>query len=126
MENFEGDSFDFSADQWSSRIMTSLKLPGDWDVELTGRYESERETFQSIEQDFAWMDIGMRKKLKKGKTIVSFSIRDAFASRIERSTTTDDNFSVVYPTVRGRFFTLGISYGFGKGEAMEFKGRRRY
>ena len=26
---------------------------------------------------------------------------------------------------RGRFITLGFSYGFGKGEAMTYSGRRR-
>jgi len=50
------------------------------------------------------------------------SVRDIFASRIRENVSEQSEFYVYHFRQRGRFITLGFSYGFGKGEAMEFKG----
>src|SRR5690606_6118931 len=52
--NFEGQSFAFSGDQWSSKLGTKLKLPADIDVELTGNYRSGYETIQGEISGFAF------------------------------------------------------------------------
>ena len=52
------------------------------------------------------------------------SVRDVFASRENRSETAQDDFYLYSSRKRGRFITFGVSYGFGKGEAMEFSGQR--
>ena len=70
-------------------------------------------------------DLGLRKKILKGKAILNFSVRDVFASRIEVSETFQTDFYLFSRNTRGRFLTFGVSYGFGKGEAMEFSGQRR-
>ena len=62
----------------------------------------------------------------KGRTILNLSIRDVFASRFRESETSQENFYVYSYGQRGRFVTFGISYGFGKGEAMEFSGQKRH
>lgn len=48
-----------------------------------------------------------------------------FASRVREREVIQDNFYLYSRGLRGRFITLGFSYGFGKGEAMEYSGRRR-
>jgi hypothetical protein len=62
----------------------------------------------------------------KGKTIVNLSVRDVFASQIFESETLQPSFYLYNYRLRGRFITLGVSYGFGKGEAMEFSGQKRF
>ncbi len=64
------------------------------------------------------------KKIFNGKTIVNLSVRDLFASRIDETTTNEPTYYLFNSRKRGRFITFGVSYGFGKGEAMEFSGQR--
>jgi outer membrane receptor for ferrienterochelin and colicin len=122
---FENQSFDFNGSQWTGRLTSKFKLPKDFDIELNGNYESSFETVQGDVSGFAYLDFGIRKKLWKGKTIVSLGIRDVFASRIRETIRTQGDFYLYSFGQRGRFITLGLSYGFGKGEAMTYSGRRR-
>ena len=122
---YEGTVFDFNADQWSAKLMSKLKLPADIDFEVTGQYRSGYQTIQGEVSDNLFADLGLRKKFMNGRGILNFSVRDVFASRFRESITNQENFYLYDYSRRGRFVTLGFSYGFGKGEAMEFSGRRR-
>ena len=122
--DFEEDIFDFSADRWTGRLRAKLKLPADIDMEVTGRHQSRVKNFQSVFSGYNTVDFGMRKKLMKGRTILNLSVRDLFASRIREGETNGDDFFAYTFSQRGRFVTFGISYGFGKGEAMEFAGNK--
>jgi len=122
---FNSQVFDFSGDQWSSKLMTKIKLPADIDLETTGNYRSGFQTVQSEISDQLFLDIGLRKKLLKGKAVISLSVRDLFASRVRESEINQPDFYVYNRRQRGTFAALGFSYGFGKGEAMEFSGQRR-
>jgi len=122
----ETTSFDFNADQWSAKMMTKLKLPAQIEFEITGQYRSAFQTVQSEISDMLFADMGLRKKLLKGKGVLNLSVRDIFASRIEISDTFQPEFYLYSRRLRGRFVTLGFSYGFGKGEAMEFSGQKRF
>ncbi|CAM4354461.1 outer membrane beta-barrel family protein [Zobellia nedashkovskayae] len=117
--------FDFNADRWSAKVMTKIKLPADIDFEATGNYQSSYETVQGNTSDNLFLDLGARKKILKGKGVVNFSVRDLFASRVNETETLQETFSTYSHRQRGRFITFGFSYGFGKGEAMEYSGRRR-
>ena len=121
---FETSVFDFNGNQWSSKLLTKFKLPADLDFEVTGNYESGYETVQSEISDNLYMDLGLRKKLFKGKVIGSLSVRDVFASRSFESITSQPDFYVYNYRQRGRFISVGLSYGFGKGDAMQFSGWR--
>lgn len=121
-----GTSFDFSGNQWSSKVTSKFKLPAQIDMEVTGQYESKYKTVQSTMSDVLFADMGVRKKILKGKAVLNMSIRDIFASRIMESETFQNSFYLYSRRLRGRFVTLGFSYGFGKGEAMEFSGQKRY
>ena len=123
---FEATSFDFSADQWSGRLNSKFQMPANLDLEVTGNYQSRFQTFQREQSGYFFMDLGVRKKVMKGKTILNLSVRDVFASRIDESVTTQPSFNLYNFRQRGRFITVGISYGFGKGEAMEFSGQKQF
>jgi outer membrane receptor protein involved in Fe transport len=123
---FESVSFDFTGDQWSGRVTNKFKLPADIDFEFIGNYQSSYLTVQGEVSGFAFADLGLRKKMMKGKTILNLSVRDIFASRIFESETRQPNFYLYDYRLRGRFITVGVSFGFGKGEAMEFSGQKRF
>ncbi|MGB0932994.1 MAG: TonB-dependent receptor domain-containing protein [Lishizhenia sp.] len=120
-----GTSFDFSADRWSTKWTAKFDLPLDFAFEVTGQYESAFQTVQGNVQDQLFADLGIRKKFNKGKTVISLGVRDVFASRIRISEVENPNFYLYSKDYRGRFLTLGFSYGFGKGEAMQYSGNRR-
>ncbi|HMQ46956.1 MAG TPA: TonB-dependent receptor [Saprospiraceae bacterium] len=122
----EATSFDFNADQWSSKLTAKVKLPLDFDFEVTGQYQSKFQTVQSEVSENLFADLGLRKKILKGKGVFNFSVRDIFASRIQETITNQPGFYLYNWGRRGRFTTLGFSYGFGKGEAMEYSGQRRH
>lgn len=121
----EGSSFDFSADQWSGKLTSKFKLPAGIDFEITGQYQSSVQNVQSVTSDNLFADLGLRKKIMGGRGVLNVSVRDVFASRIMESITDQADFYLYSRRQRGRFITLGFSYGFGKGEAMEFSGARR-
>ncbi len=123
---YENTVYDFSANQLTSRLTSKLKLPAGFDLELTGHYRSGYRTLQGYVTENAYLDLGVRNKLFKGKTIVNLSIRDAFASRFFESTINQPGFALYNRSKMGRFVTLGISYGFGKGEAMQFSGQKMF
>ncbi len=122
---FEGQVFDFTGNQWSTRLGSKISLPADIDLELNGNYRSGFETVQGEQSGFAFLDIGMRKKILKGKIVANLSIRDVFASRIQERFVNQPTFETYNFGQRGRFITFGLSYAFGKGEAMTYSGRRR-
>jgi len=124
--NYEGSDIDFTANRWSTKWTLRMKLPADFDTEVTGRYESAFQTVQGNTSAQLYADAGLRKKLFKKKAVVNLSVRDIFASRIRESEADQNNFYSYNRGYRGRFITLGFSYGFGKGEAMEFSGQKRY
>ncbi|MEM1338653.1 MAG: outer membrane beta-barrel family protein [Bacteroidota bacterium] len=123
--SFEGTIFDFSANQWSSKLLTKIKMPWDIDFETTGNYRSAFQTVQGEINGIAFLDFGLRKKILKGKAVLNFSVRDAFASRIRENQIVQNDFEVFNRSFRARFVSLGFSYGFGKGEAMQYAGNKR-
>lgn len=122
---FEAVPFGFKSNQWTSRLTNKFDLPADFSLEVVGDYRSSYQTFQRNISGFATADIGVRKKIIKGKVIVNLSVRDVFASRISESENLNPDFYQYNYRRRGRFVTFGVSYGFGKGEAMEYSGGRR-
>jgi outer membrane receptor protein involved in Fe transport len=121
---FNDESFDFTGNSWTSSLTSKFKLPLDFDLEMSGDYQSKFKNLQGEVYDNFYADLGLRKKVLKGKVILNMSIRDVFASRENQSETTDTEFYLYDSRKRGRFISFGVSYGFGKGEAMEFSGRR--
>lgn len=122
---FDQTVFDFNADQWSAKLTTKFKLPWDIDFELSGDYKSRVKTVQGLAKHSYFVNAGIRKKLLKGKAVISLSVRDIFATRVRENEIAQEDFYIYSFGQRGRFMTLGFSYGFGKGEAMQYSGGRR-
>ncbi|SDW81026.1 Outer membrane receptor for ferrienterochelin and colicins [Lutibacter oricola] len=122
---YNNTSFDFKGNRWSTRLTSKIKLPAEFDIEISGDFRSKYKTVQQKVSSNLFADFGLRKKILKGKTILNISVRDVFASRIYESETIQPDFYLFNSRTRGRFITFGISYGFGKGEAMQFSGQRR-
>ena len=118
--------FDFSASQYSGKLTSKIKINKQFEMEATGRYNSSVQTIQGEVADNLFADFGMRYKIMNGRGVLNVSVRDIFASRIRESFAIQgDNFSFGR-SLRGRFITVGFSFGFGKGEAMQYSsGRRR-
>lgn len=122
----ETTRFDFRANQWTSRLTSKLKLPVKLDMEFTFQYLSPFQTVQGEVSENLFLDLGLRQKIMKGKAVINLSVRDLFASRVMERNTFQPEFSLYDRRQRGRFVTLGFSYGFGKGEAMEFSGQKQF
>ncbi|MCB0760787.1 MAG: TonB-dependent receptor [Flavobacteriales bacterium] len=122
---YGSQDFSFSNDQWSSRLTAKIKLKYQFDVELTGSYQSREQTVQGYSSGFASGDFGLRKKIKDGRVVVNFAVRDIFASRKRESFVDQPNYYLYNYNRRGRFITLGVSVSFGKGEAMTYSGGGR-
>jgi outer membrane receptor protein involved in Fe transport len=122
----ETATFNFDADQWTARMTTRFKLPLDIDFEVTGNYRSGYQTFQQEISENMFVDMGLRKRLMNGRTIINLSVRDVFASRNFESEISQPSFYIYDYRQQGRFISLGVSYGFGKGEAMEFSSQKRF
>jgi hypothetical protein len=119
---FEDQVFDFNADRWSGKLNGKYKASKALDIEITGQYQSAVRTVQGINSANLFADFGLRYKLKGGKSVFSFSVRDIFAFRFRESLISGNDFDIYSFRTRGRFIALGYSYSFGKGEAIEFKG----
>lgn len=120
---FNTTAFDFKSERLFGKLTTKVKINSTTDIEFTGRYNSGFKTFQGTESSQQFMDMGLRKKMLDGKLVASLGIRDVFASRISVTEADQEDFYLYNESFRGRFVSLGISYGFGKGEAMEYSGR---
>ena len=123
---YENTSYAFRADQFTGRLTSKLKLPAGFDLEFIGNYRSGYRTIQGFTTQNTYMDMGARKKLFKGRCIINLSVRDVFASRFYETTVDQPDFALYSHRRQGRFVTLGMSYGFGKGEAMQFSGQKMF
>lgn len=122
---FQSNNFDFNGDQWSSKLMAKFKLPADIDLEAVGNHRSRVKIVQGLRSANTFLDIGVRKKILNDKGVLNLSIRDVFQTRFFENFITQGNSEAYSFSLRGRFVTIGFSYGFGKGEAMEYSGGRR-
>lgn len=118
-------SFDFIGERWSTRISSKIKLPKEIDVEFAFDYRSNYKTIDGQVSPSRNINFGIRKKVLNKKGVINLSVRDIFATRIQESRALRNNFNIINRSYAGTFFRLGFSYGFGKGDAMEFRGGRR-
>lgn len=125
MATWRDRSFDFKGNSWSTEVTSKYKFPKDLDVEFSWNYQSGFKTINGESGPSRFLNLGARKKLLKGKGVISFNIRDIFATRVRENYTIRNDFNIWSRSVYGRFWVVGFSYGFGKGEAMEFTGRKR-
>lgn len=121
---YNNQKFDFDYDRWSGRLTTKFKLPYQFDVECRVRYNSKMKELLTERKSNYYADFGVRKKLFKGRGIINFSIRDVFGTRMHESVSDQSSYYIYNKRSHQPRFVLGFSYGFGKGEAMEFSGHK--
>ncbi len=124
--SYNDQTFDFENIQWSSRANLKFKLPADVEMQVSLNYRSKVQNVFTERQGFFYTDGGVRKKINDGKFIVNLSVRDIFNSRIYKTNAIQTTNSLYSRRQRGRYTVLGISYNFGKGEAMEFSGQKMF
>lgn len=124
--DFDGQNFDFEGSKGTCKLMTKIKASKKLDIEFTGNYESGYKTIQGQNLQQMYLDAGLRLKIWKGKGVINLSVRDMFASRIDRVIVDQPTYYLYRESTRGRILTLGFSYGFGKGEAMSYSGGGHY
>ncbi len=122
---FRDQIFDFTADQWSGKLTSKFKVNKKLDFELSGNYQSREQTIQGRISPNYRANFGLRYKILNGKGVFNMSVRDIFASSVRETTVDQQTFYLFSTGARGRFITFGFSYGFGKGEAMQYSGGRR-
>ena len=105
---FNAMSFDFNGNQWSSKWTAKFKLPADIDFEVTGLYRSKFKTLQGETADQLFANLGLRKKLLKGKAVLNMSVRDIFVSRIRENVALQSDFYLFNRGFRGRFCDFGF------------------
>ena len=121
-----GVRYVFRADRLTGRLVARLALPLGIDLELAGNLRSGYRSVQGRVRGYAFADAGLRKKVLAGRMILDLSVRDVFVSRVYAQEVRQPEFSVLRSGRRARYVTVGLSYGFGKGEAMEFGGEKRF
>ncbi len=123
---FQDQSFDFSDDQWTGKLTVKVNLPAAIDFEISGNYRSKFRTVQGLRSEYTFADLGVRKKLWKGRGVINLGVRDIFETRRWETNIDNPAFALYSTGSWGRFITLGFSYGFGKGDAMTYSGRSGY
>lgn len=122
----ENEDFDFSNSSWSTELTHKFKFPHDIDLEIRMNYQSTVERVQGTTLSYAYADFGVKKKLMKGRMVVNFSMRDIFKSRKYITELDLADFYRYSESIRApQQIIFGLSYGFGKGDAMEYSGQSR-
>lgn len=124
--SFLEEPFKFTANRWTTKGRLKFNLPANIKLDITGNYNAPTKTVQGIRKALYGCDLGVQKKIGQGKSIISLSVRDLFASRKRQLIVDNETIYLKGSMFRGRYFTLSYSYGFGKGEAMQYSGGKRY
>ncbi|NOU60334.1 outer membrane beta-barrel family protein [Marinifilum caeruleilacunae] len=125
--SYEEQDFDFSNESWSARMTAKFKLPYQIDAEYKFRYRSKAESLQGFYKAISYSDFGIRKKFMKGKAVINLSVKDVFDSRKRKFESKSSDFYTYSEHRRsGRLWVVGISFGFGKGETMEYSGVKMF
>jgi len=120
-------NFDFKNESWSTRMTAKFKLPLHIDAEYKFRYYSKSESLQGYYKAVSYSDLGIRKKFMKGKAVVNLSVKDVFNSRKRKYESKNTDFYTYNENQRhGRIIVMGLSFGFGKGETMEYSGMKMF
>ena len=123
---YEDQNFDFENYVGSIRTTVKLKFKKGFEAQFSGRYRSPQQNVFFREGQVYYCDLGLRQKILKERGVINLSVRDIFNSRARISSSDQLNFNYYSNSKRGRYIVLGFSYGFGKGETMEYAGQKRF
>ncbi|MFA7082787.1 MAG: outer membrane beta-barrel family protein, partial [Bacteroidales bacterium] len=114
---------------WDAKLNTTLTLPKNWVVQISGQYVPKRENIQGYSDPMYWFDMSVKKDILNKKGSIGLRFSDIFNTR-ERSsqtiTTNFEQFSVNHRT--SQYVVLSFNYRFGvvnKEQAMKERKRQQ-
>ncbi|TGV04728.1 outer membrane beta-barrel family protein [Flavivirga rizhaonensis] len=113
--NTETQNFDFRDSRWFTKLNAQLNFPKDVSVQTNFSYYAPNESLQTRIAANYNLDIALSKRFLKNKMQVTFNAQNVFDSRIEKWTTTGENF--FYKGQRKRYGTrlnIALLYRFNK------------
>ncbi len=102
---------------FSSKLMSTIKMPKSFSVQISGRYRSPRVFAQGKMFAFYMMDIAVKKKLWKDKANITLRLSDVFDTFKFSYELSDFNY--MQKNVRNRssrILSIAFTYRFGKNE----------
>ncbi|MFA8298740.1 MAG: TonB-dependent receptor domain-containing protein [Hyphomicrobiales bacterium] len=124
--NYRNQVYDFNSSSWSARVTGKYKITKGLDAETKVKYTSDYKDIQSTYKGSVVVDLGIKKKILKGRGVINFSVRDLLATGKYESYTDGGSFYKYQKSFRGRQMVIGFSYSFGKGEAMQYSGFKMF
>jgi outer membrane cobalamin receptor len=109
---------------WDMKLTSTMTLPKDWNIQLSGQYQAPRTTIQGSSESQYFFDIALRKSLWEKRGSLSLRFSDIFNTRrsINR-TLTEDYFNYSYRKPYSQNITLTFTYRFGQAERKQEKRR---
>jgi len=97
-------------------IINRIKMKHDWSAEISMRYRSETVSTQFLLGDMGFVNVGVQKKVLKGKGTIRVNVNDVFHSQINRGKIlnlrqTDADYRNKYDS---RTVSFTFTYNFGK------------
>ncbi len=114
---------------WDAKLNTTLTLPKNWIVQISGQYVPKRENIQGYSDPMYWFDMSIKKDILNKKGSLGIRVSDIFNTRERSSYTFTENFkqySVHHRT--SRYVVVSFNYRFGvvnKEQAMKERKRQQ-
>ncbi|HHT03507.1 MAG TPA: outer membrane beta-barrel protein, partial [Bacteroidales bacterium] len=99
---------------WDAKLNTTLTLPKNWVVQISGQYVPKRENIQGYSDPMYWFDMSIKKDILNKKGSLGIRVSDIFNTRERSSYTFTENFkqySVHHRT--SRYVVVSFNYRFG-------------
>jgi iron complex outermembrane recepter protein len=100
-----------------TKLNSSLKLPNNFSLQLSGTYEAPKVVAQGRVKEIHWLDLGLRKNLLNNQANLVINISDIFNARKTTNLYDFPNASqIIYRDKETRILNLTFTYRFGKTE----------
>lgn len=115
---------DVKSFNWDMKLTSTMTLPNDWNIQLSGQYTAPRKTIQGDSKAQYFFDLAVRKSLWEKRGSISLRFSDIFNTRRNISRTlTDDYFNYSYRKPYSQTISLTLTYRFGQAERKQEKRR---
>jgi len=118
----EGFASDFYS--WTGRLSSQMTVLKDMDIQIMINYRAPRETTQGTRREIYYADIGIKKRVLKGKANISLRLSDVLNSRKYARETNGPGFYIYseYKRLSQRIYA-GFTYKLNRYKPKDRKGR---
>lgn len=113
---------------WDSKINSSMTLPKNWVIQISGQYQPKRENIQGYSTKMYWMDLAVKKDVLNKKGSISIRFSDIFNTRKRTSYTFTENYnqySIRQRTSQVLIFSFNYRFGITDREQMQRQKKRQ-